>query len=191
MKKYQKLGIGILATTIALSSISCKKEGPNQTETKQEDPKKLEEESIEDPIKTQAEQTKIRNNLQVGLDLDEPQNIDGVITEITPGEFNYFVHYSGSEGYGCNHSITWVTIKNQGELKTLLYPTSGAIHKGNAKVTYREVAGGQLNQLDFIKANVVPRDWNKIDAHTRQKTTKGTTIPVEGIIDLDGIDYNL
>ncbi|MBT5023184.1 hypothetical protein HOK51_04110 [Candidatus Woesearchaeota archaeon] len=170
MKKYQAIGIGILATTLALST-GCK-----------------------EPVPLTEEDKTIENNLQVGLNLGEPQTIEGVITEVMPSAFNYFIG-ARSGGVG-SHDIIWVTIKHEGQPKTLLYPTTGAIRKGNATVTYREVEGGQLNQLEFIKQNSIPEKVNDYDrgAHRKlitQQPPSGRIIPVDGIIDLDGIDYNL
>ena len=67
MKKYQAIGIGILATTLALST-GCK-----------------------EPVPLTEEDKTIENNLQVGLNLGEPQTIEGVITEVMPSAFNYFI----------------------------------------------------------------------------------------------------
>ncbi|MBT5023183.1 hypothetical protein HOK51_04115 [Candidatus Woesearchaeota archaeon] len=167
---HKTIGIGILAATLALGTGCGEAVPPTQEEQRQTE------------------------NLQVGLKLGDPIKLEGVITEVTPGAFNYLI--IADKAGGCNYDIMWVTIRDLDKSRTLLYPTSGAVRKGNATVTYRPIIDSELNQLEFLKNNAIPSevvgyDTNRFKNRATQNPTTGKIIPVEGIIDLDGIDYNL
>ncbi|MBT5022076.1 hypothetical protein HOK51_04160 [Candidatus Woesearchaeota archaeon] len=113
------------------------------------------------------------------------QVIEGTIIETYPGFIQHY--YDGDNKGSCgSYPINWVLIKTRdNEILDLVYPSINGIHKGPAKIKFVNLPEKKFKKSSFLKSYFYDYPDKNL------KVAGSASISADGIIDVDGIDYNL